>query len=107
MDYPEGLSERQKMARCFKAAYNTAMKVGAGIVFFLFVMSCNLIDAQVLKRRVAAELGVKDKPKTFFKLAMDVLNNQEVKEQCKKMKYAMKTGITLDDVIDMIETCLL
>ena len=100
MDYPEGLPERQQMVRCFKAAYNTAMEVGAGhdlliyemffylgktvaerlgipavrqfsqlawtkvgtgLIPLLFVISCHLLDTQVLKRRVAIELGVKDK----------------------------------------------
>lgn len=100
LDYPEGLSERQKMTRCFKAAYSTAMKVGTGhdlliyemffylgktvaerlgipavrqfsqlawtkagadLISTLFVATCHLLDAQVLNRREAAELGVKEK----------------------------------------------
>lgn len=100
LDYPAGLSEYQQMVGCFKAAYDTAMKVGAGhdlliyemffylgktvaerlgipavrqfsqlawakvgtgLIPFLFVISCHLLDMQVLKRRVAAELGVKEK----------------------------------------------
>jgi len=100
MDYPEGLSGQQKKVRCFKAAYNTAMKVGSGHDLLIYEMffylgktiadrlgipcvrqfsqpawsetsarkvslfrriSCMLIDAQVLNRRMAAGLGVKEK----------------------------------------------
>jgi UDP:flavonoid glycosyltransferase YjiC (YdhE family) len=100
IDYPEGLSAQQKKVRCFKAAYNTAMKVGAGNDLLIYEMffylgktiaerlgipcvrqfsqpawsetsarkasffkkiSCMIIDAQVLNRRVASGLGVKEK----------------------------------------------
>lgn len=110
MDYPEGLSGQQKKVRCFKAAYNTAMKVGSGHDLLIYEMffylgktiadrlgipcvrqfsqpawsensarnasfirriSCMLIDAQVLNRRVATELGVKEK-----RLINSVLNDK-------------------------------
>lgn len=110
MDYPEGLYGQQKKVRCFKAAYNTARKVGSGHDLLIYEMffylgktiadrlgipyvrqfsqpawseksarnasfiqriSCMLIDAQVLKRRVAAELGVKEK-----RLINSVLNDK-------------------------------
>ncbi|NLO38910.1 MAG: glycosyl transferase [Ruminiclostridium sp.] len=100
LDYPEGLSAQQKKVRCFKAAFHTAMQVGAGhdlLIYEMFFylgktiadrlgipcvrqfsqpawsaknagrasflrrLSCLIIDAQVLNRKVAAELGVKDK----------------------------------------------
>jgi hypothetical protein len=41
------------------------------------------------------------------KQAMAVLDNREIKEECEKMKDEMRSGITLDDVIDMIEARLL
>ena len=36
-------------------------------------------------------------------LAMDVLNNEEIKEGCKNMEEELKSGITLDEIIDRIE----
>ena len=38
MDYPEGLYGQQKKVRCFKAAYNTAMKVGSGHDLLIYEM---------------------------------------------------------------------
>lgn len=39
----------------------------------------------------------------LYRLAMDVLNNEEIKEGCKNMEEELKSGITLDEIIDRIE----
>jgi MGT family glycosyltransferase len=110
LDYSEGLSSQQIKKLCFKAAYNTAIKVGAGHELLIYEMffylgktiaerfgipcirqfsqpvwtetskrkvplslkiSSILIDAQVLSRSVANELGVKDK-----RLSKSILNDK-------------------------------
>jgi MGT family glycosyltransferase len=102
-DYPAGLSAQEQKRRCFKAAYETAMQVGAQYdlliyeMFFylgktladrigipcvrlwsqpawnretvayyrkispLWSLSCRLIEAQVMSRQTAMELGVAGK----------------------------------------------
>ena len=40
---------------------------------------------------------------TLYRQAMDVLNNQEIINECKNMEREIKSGSTIDNVIDMIE----
>lgn len=52
MDYPEGLSAQQKKVRCYKAAYNTAMKIGVGYDLFIYEMLF------YLGKTIAERLGI-------------------------------------------------
>jgi UDP:flavonoid glycosyltransferase YjiC (YdhE family) len=39
----------------------------------------------------------------LYRQAMDVLSDREIIEECKNMQREIKSGSTIDDIIDMIE----
>ena len=86
---------------------NEAMYHGVPMLVMPIMNDQPINAEQVVRLKLGKKLRLFSTAEAFYKQAMAVLDNREIKAECEKMKDEMRSGITLDDVIDLIEARLL